>query len=363
MSIKKRALYGAISCLAFAATTAHAQSSVTLFGIVDAGITYFSNQGGHSSWAQTNGVDFPSTFGLSGTENLGGGTQAIFKLASNFKVTNGAVNIPGEMFSQEAYVGVQDETYGTIKLGRIRQPAVNLAPYVAAHGSIFGFHPGNYDGVVQAFLNNAVAYESPLWHGLEADAMYSFGSTSAPATNTGRAYGFRLAYTNGPFQAQTTLSNVIGVTINPAQIGLPSAFGKPAAQTVANGIALDRLLTTASNVSYDFGSLTLYGVYAYTNMNAYGVTERLQTGEADAVYKISPALFAGGGYAYSVGMGGRWHVFNASLHYALSKRTLLYLDGAYQHVTGAGQKAALLFSQTSSNAQQFAVTAGIRHSF
>lgn len=355
---------GALLCAGLLqAEVAQAQSSVTLFGIVDVGLTYNSNAGGHRSWSESNNTGIPSQFGLLGKENLGGGTSAIFKLATIFKPTNGAINTTGSMFSQEAWVGLSDTTYGTVKLGRIRQFATSLAPYVAAHGSIFGFHPGNFDQIVQSFFNNAISYESPTYRGLDFGAMYSFGSTAAPVTNTGRAYGFRIGYRNGGFQAQSTLSNINGITINPASIGLPYAFGKPASATITNGIALDNLLTTASNVSYQIGKATVYAIYAYTNMRAYHQTERLQTGEVDVTYQITPALLAGAGYDYSVGMGGRWHIYNAGLHYSLSARTTLNLETAIENVTGQGQHAALLFLQPSSNSHQITVTASIVHSF
>lgn len=359
-ALKKLALLVTTGCLA---ASAQAQSSVTMYGILDAGITYFSNIGGHSSVAQTNGVDFPSTVGFTGVEDLGGGNHAIFKLETAIKLTNGASAVPALAFNKQAFVGIENDTYGTVQLGRLRQFTVEMAPYVAAHGGIFGFHPGNYDQIVQSYFNNAASYESPIMHGVRFGAMYSFGSSTAPATNTGRAYGFRLAYQNGPFQTQAVMSNINGVTINPAAIGLPEAFGRSARSTIATGIALDNLTTASFDASYRFGPLQLIGLYSNTHMRAFDITERLQTGEAEAVYSISPALAVGGGYQYSVGMGGRWHVYNASVHYALSKRTLLYLDGEYQHVTGAGQKAALLYTSSASGSDQAAVTIGMRHSF
>lgn len=352
-----------LTSTALCAASAHAQSSVTMYGILDAGVTYFSNIGGHSNFAQTNGVDFPSTVGFTGIEDLGGGNHAIFKLETAIKLTNGASVVPGTAFNKQASVGIANDTYGTVQLGRIREFTVEMAPYVAAHGGIFGFHPGNYDQIVQSYFNNAASYESPVMRGLRFGAMYSFGSTATPVTNTGRAYGFRLAYQNGPFQTQAVMSNINGVTINPAAIGLPEAFGRSASATITNGVALDNLTTASFDASYRLGALQLIGLYAYTRMRAFEVTERLQTGEAQAIYNITPALALGGGYQYSVGMGGRWHVYNASVHYSLSKRTLLYVDGEFQHVTGAGQKAALLYTSSASGVDQAAVTIGMRHSF
>jgi outer membrane protein OmpU len=343
----------------------HAQSNVTLYGLLDTGISYFSNLGGHSSWQQSSSVDLPSSWGMTGSEDLGGGNRAIFKLESNFNISRGTIagnTSGGALFTKESYVGLSNNEFGTIRMGRIRLYTVEMAPYVGASGSIFGFHPGNFDLNVQSFFNNTVAYDSPTYKGMQFGAMYSFGSTTAPVTNTGRAYGFRLSYVQGPFQAQTTMENANGFTVNPVAIGLPSAFGKPAS-AIATGILLDNLITTSSDVSYKFDRLKLIGVYSYTRMRAFGRTEKLQTGEIEALYNFTPALMAGVGYDYSVGLGGRWHILDATAKYALSKSTVLYLDGAFEHVTGAGQDAALLYLQPSSNSHQFAISAGIRKFF
>lgn len=360
----RAALLGACAAAALCASPAvQAQSNVTIYGILDAGVTYFSNQGGKANWTQSNGVDFPTTVGMVGREDLGGGLAAIFRLETAFKMNNGTLTDSTTFFNKQAMVGLQDRSLGTVQIGRLREFTVEMAPYVAAHGGIFGFHPGNFDQIVQSYLNNAVSYETPLMGGLQFGTMYSFGATGTSVTNTGRAYGFKASYANGPLQALTVMQNINGITINPASIGLPSAFGLSAASTIASGIALQNLTTTSTAVRYAFGPLETIGTYSYTRMEARNIVERLQSGELEAVYQFTPAWSAGGGYTYSVGMGGRWHIYNLSTHYLLSKRTTLYVDVEFEHVTGAGQKAALLFSQASSTSNQTAVTAGIKHTF
>lgn len=364
LRMKRAALIAACAATALGTcASAHAQSGVTIYGILDAGVTYFSNQGGKSNWSQSNGVDFPTTIGMVGREDLGGGLAAIFRLETAFKMNNGMSVEASQMFNKQALVGLQDRTLGTLQIGRLREFNVEMAQYVAAHGGIFGFHPGNWDQIVQSYLNNGVMYETPVWGGAQFGAMYAFGSKTTPVTNSGRAYGFKAAYANGPLQAMVTMQNINGTTINPGAIGLPYAFGQSTASSIASGIALQNLTSVVSDVSYRLGDLDLIGIYAYTRMQAHEAVEKLGTGEVGAVYHLSPAWSVGGAYSYSVGVGGRWHIFNLSTHYMLSKRTTLYLDGEFQRVTGAGQKAALLFSQASSTASQTAVTVGIKHAF
>src|SRR5579864_4910707 len=70
---------------------AHAQSSVTLYGIISTGIEYVSNVKGSHLFALANGGMMPPRWGLRGDEDLGGGTHAIFTLENGFSITSGAM--------------------------------------------------------------------------------------------------------------------------------------------------------------------------------------------------------------------------------------------------------------------------------
>jgi general bacterial porin, GBP family len=85
----------AVALLSVLASAAHAQSSVTLYGLIDVGITYTNSQltshGGHSNWQETSGSVDGSRWGLRGAEDLGGGLKAIFTLENGFNVNNGTL--------------------------------------------------------------------------------------------------------------------------------------------------------------------------------------------------------------------------------------------------------------------------------
>ena len=94
-------------------SVAHAQSSVTLYGLLDAGVTYTSNVNGGKQFAVTSGNIDQSLFGLRGVEDLGGGLKAIFTLESGFNVGNGKYANDGSMFNRQSYVGLSSQ-YGTV---------------------------------------------------------------------------------------------------------------------------------------------------------------------------------------------------------------------------------------------------------
>ncbi len=99
---------------ALAATSAHAQSSVTLYGIIDAGISYANNAartGGNDSLVKyDDGVAQGSRWGLKGAEDLGGGLKAIFTLENGFNSGNGTLGQGGAMFGRQAFVGLARRT-------------------------------------------------------------------------------------------------------------------------------------------------------------------------------------------------------------------------------------------------------------
>ena len=104
---------------------AAAQSSVTLYGIVDAGVTYRSNERVGSAGAYTGhssvGHDrqpVRQPLGIKGSEDLGGGMRALFVLENGFDITNGTSGQGGRQFGRQAFVGLGSDRYGTVTLGR-----------------------------------------------------------------------------------------------------------------------------------------------------------------------------------------------------------------------------------------------------
>jgi predicted porin len=110
----------ATAILATFAGTAHAQSSVTLYGLVDAGITYVNhaNAKAQDLVQYGDGVAQGSRWGLRGSEDLGGGLKAIFTLENGFNSGTGALGQGGALFGRQAYVGLAQDGVGSLTLGR-----------------------------------------------------------------------------------------------------------------------------------------------------------------------------------------------------------------------------------------------------
>ncbi|KAA0999170.1 porin [Paraburkholderia panacisoli] len=205
--MNRRCVVGTATAVAsslFLAVSAHAQGSVTLYGIADTGLLYLSKtlntttggDGGKFVGMQNGGVA-PSIFGLTGTEDLGGGLQAIFKLESGIGPSNGGFNNGnGNLFGREAYVGLKGN-FGEVKAGLQFSPfflsAWALDPRLFSEfGSILAIYSNNVS-VTGSFNSNAISYTSPVLGGLQGSAMFSFGGV-AGNFQSGRQYSARLKY-------------------------------------------------------------------------------------------------------------------------------------------------------------------------
>ena len=165
MKIKNRLFAGLSAvCVTALPSIAHAQSSVTLYGVIDNGIAYSNSQttlGSTSNGAHnvqlSPGIWEGSKFGMKGSEDLGGGLSAIFNLMSRFNSANGSAQFPGAMFAQQAWVGLQDKAYGSLTLGRQYMSYYWMTSSYSPTTWLTGFsgaHPGDLDNFDTDYKTN-----------------------------------------------------------------------------------------------------------------------------------------------------------------------------------------------------------------
>jgi predicted porin len=234
----------ASAVLALGATTAQAQSSVTLYGLIDGGLRYQSvslaNGDGVSNFGGAYGVQSGNRFGLRGTESLGGGNAAIFQLENGFDLGNGTSQQGGRMFGRQAWFGVENKSYGDVRLGRMTNLASDwlvgaVDPFAAGFGQLNMGHAFTSGNTLR--LDNTLMYRSPVVNGIQGGLGYSFatGLTSNGGTT---GYGFATSdnsrqltvgakYANGPvyvalaydkaYASETSAQN--GQTVNNWSLG------------------------------------------------------------------------------------------------------------------------------------------------
>jgi GBP family porin len=372
------------------ATAAHAQSSVTLYGLIDAGITYTNNQGGHSNWQETSGTVNGSRWGLRGSEDLGGGLKAIFTLENGFNIANGNLGQNGRLFGRQAFVGLSSNQYGAVTLGRQYDSVVDYVGPLAATGSQFGgtiaahpFDNDNLDNTIR--INNSVKYTSANYGGFTFGGLYGFSNTADGFSNN-RAYSFGASYNYGGLNVG---AGYFQFNNNVNDLALASA-SDPGAVTGTYTFAAGRQRTFGGGASYTFGPATAGIVYTQTNLTdtlgggisavqsgtsagyAFGANSaRLQNLEGNIRYALTPAVSLAGSYTYTRanfggGVNPNYNQVNLQADYALSKRTDVYLQGDWQHVSSNPANIGPYLnglSSASATQDQVAVTAGLRHRF
>jgi predicted porin len=378
----------ALTVTAAVALPVQAQSSITLYGVLDEGINYTSNAGDKSAYQLESGYAQGSRWGLKGSEDLGSGLKAIFDLENGFDVNSGALGQGGRMFGRQAFVGLTAANYGTVTLGRQYDSVVDYLAQATANGNWGGYllsHPYDNDNTDNSFrVNNTIKYTSPDFSGLQFGGTYSFSNDTNFANN--RQYSLGGQYTNGGLLVTGAYfeANSPGLTANGA-----------IATDDANFIS-ERLRIFGGGINYTFGAATLGFVYTNTNVGEPSATDtsvyvgaitppnggtltalKFQNFEINGKYQFTPAFFVGVQYVYTAATmdatsgneNPKYHTFGLMADYNLSKRTDFYFQAAYQKV--AGDKTDTVLDDAyipgsagvSSSSNQFAVRAAIRHKF
>jgi predicted porin len=373
--MKKTLIVAAVS--ASFSVAANAQSSVTLYGLLDAGITYTSNVGGNTNVQQTSGGIDQSRWGLRGSEDLGNGLKAIFTLESGFNLGNGGVVNNGGMFNRQSFVGLSSN-YGTVTLGRQYGAEQDFLAPLTATGSWGGTsfaHVGNYDNMNTnggTAVNNSVKFTSANYEGFSFGTTYGFSNQGEFSNN--RAYSFGAAY---QFQGLhlaasfTQRNNPLSTNSNGATSGLivPDSL---------NALGNFRQRIFGAGASYEFGPAQVGFVWTQANLgNAENSPGSIHQNnyEVNAKYKLTPALDLGVAYTYTqltsslsnVDSHQHFNQLGVQADYAISKRTDFYAEVVYQRASGEGARAEIYNPTTggglSSSVNQTAATIGLRHRF
>ncbi|MBO9328680.1 porin [Achromobacter xylosoxidans] len=374
--MKKTLLAAAL--LAGFAGVAQAETSVTLYGIIDTGIGYNKVKGNNpvtgesfdgSRIGMINGVQNGSRWGLRGSEDLGDGLRAVFQLESGFNSGNGNSAQGGRLFGRQATIGLASDSWGQLDFGRQTNISSKYFGSIDPFGASFG--QANI-GMGMSAMNtvrwdNMVMYQTPSFSGFQFGAGYSFSVDDEADDDR---VGFRTAdnvrgitaglrYVNGPLNVALSYDqlNASNNQLQPEVDATPRSYG--------------------IGGSYDFEVVKLSLAYARTTDGWFGG----QGVSGVESRNLGTNIFADGFKAnsYMVGLSapiggasklfGSWqmvdpsndkltggddkmNVFSLGYTYDLSKRTNLYAYGSY------AKNYAFI-----DDAKSTAVGVGIRHRF
>lgn len=350
----------ALACCGFAIPAA-AQSNVTVYGLIDAGLAHIDNKNGASSNEVRSGSLYSSRLGFRGSEDLGNGLKAIFNLEAGLNVDT--ANSPVS-FNRASYVGLQSNSLGTIMVGRML-PTINDIFIQSINASYFGNPAAALDGAalnqgssVARFnnmlggirMNNVVKYQSPKMSGFQLHAMTGLGeepgTNGVPwATSAGRTLSLGGNYASDSFEAglayhETECKRVGGCT---------------AAQ------GTDKII--GAGLAYKHNGAR-YAAFVTRQQNALNVRDN----DADVFSLIGRIPFKQ--WVFSAGaqflndrskLNQDARQLNFAVNYLLSKRTQLYTMYSRQSVSNNGK--AGMYSTVSSDDRQGQISAGLVHMF
>lgn len=337
-------------------TAVQAQTNVTIYGRVVAGINYQSNvdtgrldNGGNkingSKWSLDGNEWGTSMFGFKGSEDLGGGRRAFFTLESGIDGSSGSISGSG-LWSRRAYLGLSGSA-GTLKMGK--DMAIQSDP-------VWALDPTGQQALSTATLvkgrnwtqtNNMVSYTSPNLNGFTVTAVHGFGEQAGSFTASS-SDGISLAYIQPTYEVRAIYD-----VQRDANGGYSSLYQSSKELILGGTLTLDKLKLFAG-----FENLRAPDAAAIdpdrANLYWLGVN-----------YQIVPALtLIAAAYHTNVNKGiGSADLFMLGGNYNLSRRTLLYVSVGTVRNSANSDFSAEYGSGGIAGRHPRAFYAGISHAF
>ncbi|MCS6764292.1 MAG: porin [Candidatus Protistobacter heckmanni] len=352
------------AALAVVASAASAQSSVTVYGIADAGFQYLINQAPATGTSDSNKFalngtnESTSRFGLKGTEDLGGGLNALFQLEGGLNFGTGVAGTSGftgststtKLFDRAAIVGLGSNAMGTITLGRQQtvlsdalavtdsiayrfaatNPNLLYGALVSADYSGFGSNSGQSLTLTSSTSSGAFREDnSAKYYKSFGPVTLGLNYAAAGATSRGTATGASLAYADGPL-----VVNAAYLTLNGNGATSTAGVSGSTAASIADS---SRLQAWTLGTGYTFGPAKVNLTYAQNKSDTTGLGGTLYTNVKTTTwglggtYAATPAVDLIVAYynikrqadSYAAGDLGYSRVYLIA-DYKLSKRTNLY---------------------------------------
>ncbi|WP_229419326.1 porin [Pseudoduganella dura] len=345
------------------AAAAQAQTSVTLYGIVDAAVVGESGGSAGHVAKVTSGAASASRIGFRGTEDLGNGLAAIFTLETGTRIDTGEVDAAGAIFNRQAFVGLKGR-FGTVAIGRQFTPYhTTLVNVVDPFGTSYAGRAGNLfpDSGTNVRTSNTITYAMPRSRGIDAELAYSAGEQAD--SSAGRQFGGAIGYTAGPL--------AVRLAYNSKNSDVAASAG-----TAAIDRSQGRNLLLGA--SYQLGRIRLhagYGVDKGDNSaplanagNPYGGVKPTASTDGRELLLGFSAPAGPGNLMFSAmhkddrtGFDQDAGAWGVAYLVPLSKRTGVY--GAYGHVRNRNGAGYTVGNNTESGSGSTGYNLGLRHTF
>jgi predicted porin len=352
-----------LAALATVATAAQAQSSVTIYGVLDAGITRATNTGSSalSNTGLTNGGLSTPRWGFKGAEDLGGGLKAGFVLESEFLNDTGAGNVNhtdsststsrATLFNRASFLSLAQNGIGSIQLGHMNRQDYNMAAKYDAFGgnNIGGWIASNKGTValdVGVRMDNAVQLQTASFGGLVLTYQHQYGEVAG--------------------QSSKGQSSVIGAEFKSGPFEIAATYADHSAATSTTAFADYK--TTSLYASYDFKVANLR--VGFAEKETVGHTAKPRGYFVGVKAPITKQIGLMAQYnAFDNDAGKKPTTYAMGATYAFSKRTTGYIIGAKSNQDNGSKQMIVSdskysgFQSTADGKDSTAYSVGIRHTF
>ncbi|WP_244788310.1 porin [Cupriavidus pauculus] len=341
--------------MAIAATfgiSCHAQSAVTIYGLLDSGIEIVNHTPTGTLIRQSSGSLSGTHFGIRGVEDLGGGRKAVFALESGFNMDTGTIGQGGRLFGRQAFVGLSN-AYGTVTLGRqqnlLDDVMISFDPmkFGVAYSAV------DHDLVMAGRADNAAKYVGSFG-GATVSAMYA------------RGYDFATNESGTPIASGDARNDEysLGLSFTRSSFGIGAVVDQRHGRSVSQSDDTQR--RGAVGVRYSRGNADAFAGYRWLESRSGQTTTGANLYWTGLTYHVTSSLQVTGSIYHTDSRNSPADPtsYVVAAEYYFSKRTEFFTSSSFVHNRGGSTLGVGGFGvNISGDSPQLGMVAGLRHRF
>lgn len=329
---------------------------VKIYGVLDYGVTYVSNEGGSSKTGERDGVNWGNRLGLTGSQDLDWGLKAVFTIEHGFNLSDGTTSQYGTTWGRQAYAGVENK-WGRLTFGRQYDFIYDYMNQlnIGGYATTYAGHHGDFDRISGWRVDRSIKFQSATFDGFKFGIMYATDDAAYPGQASGNKETLSLgaSYFAGPWSLSAAYVRIDNNDIYPdLQIGVSELLGQ---RLSFDGSALIVNQETAMvGGHYQLGNFTLVGNTSQTTFKRDGEKATQNVYEIGGYYPIADKTTAILGYQYSELEKDDWDQITVGLKRDLSEKTWLYASYSWMKASEgvrANQGAGWYLDNSSDNRQ------------